>query len=249
MKNVAVSYSGPPSCIQSTDNLGLDTTERVSSPSEEENIFSGEYQTTSEGSQERIEPTHVNGISNADELTESIAAVSHLPDQQTLANPNIKHIARVFPPYLCDGIRQTGGIASVTMAYAWPPNGQCICLMSLHVLSNKLQYIAMELFGTNLESDKGAWFVVQDNGGRLSFKDMTLQGAQDKGFNKLFGPQITHAIETSPVRMEEASLATRAVTLQITGGSLDDGVLNLDLGLAEWFRIKDTLFPIEISVR
>ena len=41
------------------------------------------------------------------------------------------------------------------------------CLMSLSILPNKIQYLAMVLFGVYIESDAGLWYVILDNGVRV----------------------------------------------------------------------------------
>lgn len=235
--------------------LGLDTIEQPSSPAcptmhsapltEPGTIFGGAYQPAIETTQSVSEPRHTNEALNvhSNEFLENLGPASS--DQQILSNPDIERIAHVFPPYLCSSITKTGGTASMSMAHSWFPNEQFTCLVSLNILPSKIQHIAMALFGIHLDSDENIWYIIQENGGRISFEKAKLEGAQDMVVKKLLGSQVHHAIVSSPMRKEElrqAILATRCVTLQISGRSFDDGFLNLELDIEGWFQIKDLLF-------
>jgi hypothetical protein len=185
-------------------------------------------------------------VSLRSETPDNMAVMSSSLDQQTVSDPAIKRIASVFPQYLCGAIRKTGDTAAVMMVFpSYFPGGKVACLMGLAILSNKVQYLAMELFGTHLETEDGFWYAVQENGGRLFLQEVVLQGAQDSTIAKLLGPGTNYAIAMSPVRKEvvkQVILATRCVTLRITSGYHDDAILNLNSGLEEGFRLKEVLF-------
>lgn len=84
---------------------------------------------------------------------ESLIATSRSSDQPSLSNPAISRLGDVFPQYLCGAIRKIGDTASVQMDFSRSPDGNINCFMSLGVMANKVQYIAMELFGVHLEMD------------------------------------------------------------------------------------------------
>lgn len=132
------------------------------------------------------------------------------------------------------------------MAFPADDSGRIGCLMSLSILPNKVQNVAKELFGTNIEIDGDIWYVTQENGGRLlAGADLHLQGAQDNAIKKLLGNAVYTAIDESPIRREEIReviLATSCVTLIITRWHKDGGVLNLNLEVGEGFGLKRLLF-------
>lgn len=175
-----------------------------------------------------------------------MTATSKFPNQETVSDPSIKRIACVYPQYLCGAIRKTGSTAAVTMVFpSYFPGGKVACLMSLAIVANKVQHIAMELFGTHLETEDGFRYIIQENGGRLFPQEVVLQGAQDRAIAKLLGPETSYAIAVSPVRKEEVRQeihATRCVTLQITSNCHEDAILSLNLGLEEGFQLKEKLY-------
>jgi hypothetical protein len=163
-----------------------------------------------------------------------------------VSHPATERLPPVFPLYMCGAVSKLGDRANLTMTFPADESGKIDCLMSLVILPNKVQHIARELFGTNLEIDGNIWYVIQENGGRLlPGPELHLQGAQDKAINKLLGNNVSSAIKGSPIRREEvreAILATSCVTLIITRSPQEGAVLNLNLEIGEGFRIKRTLF-------
>ena len=55
--------------------------------------------------QSHTEPNHEHGISDTDVLQVS-AAFEFEPEFHIFRDPIVKRLAHVFPPYLCNGIRQ-----------------------------------------------------------------------------------------------------------------------------------------------
>ncbi|KAF2844444.1 hypothetical protein T440DRAFT_462111 [Plenodomus tracheiphilus IPT5] len=191
------------------------------------------------------EPGHTIFNPIADEVSDNISA--RVSGQQTVSNPSAKRLAGIFPQYTCGAIRNSGNTASVTMAFPAQLSGPKVeCLMSLSILPNKIQYLAMVLFEVHIESDAGIWYVILDNGVRvLPQNEVVLQGGKEKGIETLLGPEPTRALRKSPLRKDEirqGKLATNCVTLRLPSNCEYDGILNLNLGLDEAFRLKDTLF-------
>jgi hypothetical protein len=181
----------------------------------------------------------------ADEVPDSTPA--KLSSQQTVSNPSAKRLAGIFPQYTCGAVRNSGNTASVTMAFPAQLSGPKVeCLMSLSILPNKIQYLAMVLFGVHIESDAGIWYVTLDNGVRvLPQYEVVLQGGREEGIKSLLGSELSLALRKSPLRKDEVrqgKLATNCITLRLPSNCEYDGILNLNLGLDEAFRLKDALF-------
>ncbi|CAN9208220.1 unnamed protein product [Alternaria alternata] len=180
-----------------------------------------------------------------DEIPENDPA--RLGGQQTVSNPSARRLAGIFPQYACGAIRNSGDTASVTMAFPAQLSGPKVeCLMSLSILPNKVQYLATELFGVHVESDAGLWYLILENGVRvLPQNEVVLQGGKEKAIEKLLGSEPSLALKKSPLRKDEVrqgKLATNCVTLRLPSNCEYDGILNLNLGLDEAFRLKDALF-------
>jgi len=168
-------------------------------------------------------------------------------DQQILSNPTAKLLATIFPQYICGAIRKYNEKAAATMVFpSQLSEGKIECLLSLSILPNKVQYLAMKLFGVNLEIDGMSRYIVQDNGAKLLVGEVVLQAAEgEAAITELLGPEISAGIEMSPLRKEEVRqglLLTNCIMLRVTGNSLEDGILNLNLGLEEGFNLKCAFF-------
>ncbi|KAF2812796.1 uncharacterized protein BDZ99DRAFT_381295 [Mytilinidion resinicola] len=212
-------------------------------PSSQTHSLEGNLQTSSDTSRENTAEPQYTPISLP---IESLTATSTSSVQQSVSDPATSRIAHVFPQYMCGAIRKKGGdTATITIVFPRSPNGDVSCYMCLGIMANKIQYIAMELFGTHLETDGRLWNIFQENGGRVIPHTVDIQDAQEKGTTKLLGAETCHAIAMSPIRKEEVKqgiLDTACVTLRITSNCHDDGILSLNLGLEEGFRLKEMLF-------
>jgi hypothetical protein len=118
--------------------------------------------------------------------------------------------------------------------------------MSLSILPNKVQYLAMELYGVHVESDGGYRYFVLDNGVRILVgHEDVLQGANERAITRLLGPEPSVALSKSPLRKEEirqGKLETNGVFLRMPGSCEQNSILNLCLGLDEAYCLKDALF-------
>jgi hypothetical protein len=160
----------------------------------------------------------------------------------------------VFPEYMSGAIRkdtvQIDGLmclrAAVTMNFPYYPLGQVHCLMTLAIMSNKVEYLAMTLFNVHVESASHVRYVVLPGGVRLlPNPEITLQGCQTEAIAKLFGPEVDGAVKASPVRRQEVKQETRAtgcVSMTITRSSNEGAFINLNLGLTEGSEIRDKLY-------
>ena len=175
----------------------------------------------------------------------SASETTRSSEQETVSSPLTSRLPTIFPQYTCGIIRRTGYKASITMAF--PYSLGVDCLLSLSILSNKVEYLAMKLFGVHIETEGEFRYVVfQKDGVRLLPRPaLAIQGACDETISMLLGPEVSNAISVSPVRKEEikqAILATRCVTMSITNNSHEDCVLTLNLGQDEGYKIRKTLF-------
>ena len=171
-------------------------------------------------------------------------ATSESSEQQTVSHPAASRLPAVFPQYMCSAIRKNNDKAVITMVF--PYRLGVVCLMSLAILSNKIAYLATELFGVHIEIDGGFRYVNLGNGVRLLPQQaLAIQGGRDGAITTLLGLVISKAINVSPARKEEMSqaiLVTRCVTMEITSNPDEEGVLNLNLGQDEGYRVKEALF-------
>ena len=118
--------------------------------------------------------------------------------------------------------------------------------MSLAIRANKVEFIAIQLFGIHVETEDGFRCIVLENGARcVPGRDTSLQGARPEAISKLLGSDISCAIAASLAREDEVRqsiFATRCVTMQIARNPDEGAILNLNLGLDGGFETKDKLF-------
>ncbi|KJZ73080.1 hypothetical protein HIM_07464 [Hirsutella minnesotensis 3608] len=174
--------------------------------------------------------------------------------QQVLSNASLRGTADIFPEYLSGGIRRdivhVDGLmclkAAVTMNFPYNPLGQVHCLMTLAILSNKVEYLAMALFNVHVESASRVRHVVLPGGVRLlPNPELTLHGCQTEAIKLVFGSEVNNAVQASPVRkqeMEEEVRKTGCVSMTIARSSDEGAFITLNLGLTEGSRIREKLY-------
>ena len=81
-------------------------------------------------------------------------------EQQLTPHPTTECILPVFPPYICGAIRRVRNKAAITMTLQYDLERLVTWPMSLDVLANKFQYIAMSLFGGHVETEDGLQYMV-----------------------------------------------------------------------------------------
>jgi hypothetical protein len=177
------------------------------------------------------------------EMLDHLSVPSQSFKQQTVSHPPAQLLPNLFPQYMCSAVTKVGDQAKVEMVFPYTLGMVC---MSLVILSNKIEYVAMELFGTHVESEGGYRVVIQENGGRLMPQpELVISGAPDKAISKLLGSDMSNFIKVSPARKKELKqgiLITRFVTMRISCDPQEDGILNINIGEAEGYLVKRTLF-------
>ncbi|KAJ4178779.1 hypothetical protein NW759_017333 [Fusarium solani] len=139
-------------------------------------------------------------------------AILDSSEHQTASGPLVEYLADVFPQFMCSAIRKNGDSAAVEMVFPYFRNDEkVVCAMSLSILPNKVQYLALKLFGWHLETDETETFryLVSEDGGGIAMPGETivLQGARDKALSDLLGDEVRHAVTASLMRKEEVRQA------------------------------------------
>ncbi|RSL43393.1 hypothetical protein CEP54_015108 [Fusarium duplospermum] len=190
-----------------------------------------------------------NSTSASNETVNLPMAISG-SEHQRASDPCIEYIADVFPQFMCSAIRKNGNSAAVEMVFPYFHDNRIVdCAMSLGILPNKIEYLALKLFGWHLETDEREIFryIVSENDGGIAMpgETMVLQGARDNAISDLLGDQIRDAIIASLMRKEEVRQAvrnTRCVTMQISRNPREDAVLTLNVALREGFTLREKLY-------
>ncbi len=195
--------------------------------------------------QPSIPPVVNNNTLTTGTNAESTSTLREISDFQTVSNPPARYLPTLFRPYMVSAVRKSGERAHIEMLFPYSYSLGMVC-MSLAILASKVEFLALKLFGTQVDSEGDFRYIEQANGTKLLIKnEVVAQGAQDAGIVEILGPTLGQMLEVSPARKEERNqgiLNTRFVTMQIPGNVNQDGILNINLGEAEAYQVKDMLF-------
>lgn len=140
-----------------------------------------------------------------------------------MTGASVEGILDLFPDYLGGAIRRDGTgdqiTGAVTMNFPRTSFGDVSCIMTLVVQANKVERLAMLLFGAHVESEGRSREVVLQDGARLlPSPQVILQGSYGNAVHQVFGSVTAAAITAAPFRRREmlqGTRATRCVTMTI----------------------------------
>lgn len=166
-------------------------------------------------------------------------------DLQQAASPAWERVAKIFPQYMCLAIEQNGeGAAIATNFFYNNDNDLRLATVRLEIRSNRVQYIAREMFGIHLETQNGLRYIVFPGGASVVPGPDIFRGAQPEAVNTLLGPIIDRLIAASPVRLQEVRrgvFATHCVTMIVSRNPIQGGMLSLHLGTEGAFDLQEML--------
>ncbi|KAJ4031947.1 hypothetical protein NW753_010597 [Fusarium oxysporum] len=155
----------------------------------------------------------------------------------------------LFPPYICGAVAAKDGKANITMDFphATKHGLKLHCLMSLVIKASEIPFITWRLFHVHISTgDDGIRHQILPNGGRgIARQGFQFQGSLDGDIDSVLGSDMVKAIGKSPVREAELGVgitATRCVTISFSDNPLDNGILNLSLGLEHGLKMREKLF-------
>jgi hypothetical protein len=157
--------------------------------------------------------------------------------------PQCTKLARLFPPYLCGAV-VTVLFSTAMVHMTFPDNPSDDCRVTLSILPNKVEYLAMTLFGIHLESDGERRYVVLDSGSFIAAPDqLHFEGVREDACMKIFGPEMNKGVQSSFKRaMEFGSSKSRCISMSISGTWNGAASLSLVLGLEQGLHIRQILF-------
>jgi hypothetical protein len=182
------------------------------------------------------------------------AAEDDPEDETVVVNASLAAATRLFPLDLSDSIKripdpksENNLVAAISMTFPEPPVlDKQGCHMSLEVTSDKIQYLAQEIFGRRLETNAGLRYVCFADGGKiLPNPNLTLKGCRRSIHQNIFGFKVSHAITTSPGYQDEAKQwrqCTDCVSMVISAEADLGAFIYLSLGVYEGIQIKKELF-------
>lgn len=166
--------------------------------------------------------------------------------QDITSGADIEGLA-LFPEYLRGAIRRDDGDKGKTAAVSmnFPPNiiADVDCVMTMEVLPNKVERLAMLLFDAHLEVNGKARELVLPGG--VTAIAYRLQGGRPKPISDVFGSETAAAISSAPYRrheVSEGSISTRCVSMSDFVNADKGAIITLTLGMREGSQIFEKLF-------
>ncbi|KJZ69374.1 hypothetical protein HIM_11235 [Hirsutella minnesotensis 3608] len=160
----------------------------------------------------------------------------------------------LFPEYLRGAIRRDdagdGKTAAVSMNF--PPDiiADVDCAMTMEILPNKVERLAILLFDAHLEMNGKVRELVLPGG--ITAIAYRLQGGRPGPVSDVFGAETVAAIESAPYRryeVSEGTIATRCVSMSDFVDADKGAIITLTLGMREASQIFEKLFKSKLHSR
>lgn len=167
---------------------------------------------------------------------------------QVLEAPAMMTVAKIFPQQTCRAIASVDNKGRIRMTFPPSFGHTVMCFMIIEIQANKVERIAMDLFGVCVDVDSGVRCIVHRSGAVSPVpreQHIILQGAAPESVLEILGAAIQSAIVETPLRqgeMEQGIHATRCVSLSIPDKPNANATLELNLGVIRGFEMKNMLF-------
>lgn len=172
-------------------------------------------------------------------------------DRHILKHASIAECASIFPPYLARAIiRQTSpnnsGILGAAISMALPFQGFPNYLVRIEVTSSKVEHIAQELFGAQLETEHGVRYLCQPNGQKITpYPRLLLRECRLDNIGSFFGLELANAIFATPVYqmdIQQRNGYTSCISMAISSVADESADIFILLWPKEAMALRDRLY-------
>lgn len=176
--------------------------------------------------------------------------LSDLRNNDTLLDACISETKRLLPDYMFNAVikrhsaTRTTMVAGVTMTYYFHSDD---CLMTLEILNSKVERIAHQLFGVQLEIESGVRYAVFGMAKVTPIPKLVLEGCDPNAIEQMFGEVVSRAVRASLVYQNDATTLsehTQAVSMLISGKADEAAILIIRMALLEGMDIAVQLFRL-----
>ncbi|KUI64466.1 hypothetical protein VM1G_00658 [Cytospora mali] len=171
-------------------------------------------------------------------------------NQHVLADASVSACMQLFPTYLAGAIRRNlkmdNTFVAAAVAIALPYRQWTGCMMRLEVISSKVNHIAWELFGAQLEVDKGYRYIYLPGGSRVAPDPrLVLKGCRFSPLRQFFGTQVAEAILATRLcqrDIQEGRDQTSCISMTLTSDLDGSAEIYILLRLKEGALLRDKLY-------
>lgn len=159
----------------------------------------------------------------------------------------------LFPEYLRGAIRRDDAgdrrTAAVSMNFPYNIIADVDCAMTMEVMPNKVERLALLMFNAHLETNGKVREIILPGG--LKVIPTRLQGSPPESVITVFGPMTAAALESAPYRKLEVleagpRVATRCVTMSDCSEADKGAIITLTLGRRRASQIFERLFKSKV---
>lgn len=176
-------------------------------------------------------------------LVDDHQSISGMPDRSpSWASPNAKNVRLLFPQRMCTSVVKTNRVAAIR---AFLTGAQAGCSIEIDVYSNDIPFIARELFAMEFQLVDKSLITRSESGAYMSFKEVTLRGADRQAAAKLLGAVFTVLSADAQYieELEEGRSLTDLISLTINGNAGESSCLKVQ-GTAQTITdISTRLWP------
>lgn len=165
---------------------------------------------------------------------------------QTLVDASVTEIVRLLPAFLAGGIRRRGPYAAVALAFPEISTAHLECQMSMEIISSKVEYLALELFGAQLEIDTGLRYLYLPGGAKVCpGPTFMVRGGRIANMCSLFGKELATELATAKSyqqAVEQGHDHTTSVSMLVSHRAEAGAIILLNLGIRAATFLRDRLF-------
>lgn len=172
---------------------------------------------------------------------------------QVLINASLEETTQLFPASLSDSIRRIPDpedadilVASVVMSFPGIPSG-VQCQMTLDIVPNRVDNLARNLFGVQLETHAGLRYICLPECCQVvPNPKFILRGCRHDVISEILGREVTTAIRENPVYRDELKQRrsrTGCVWMVISHDANEAAEICMSMEFWEGTVIRSRLYP------
>ncbi|KAI0157173.1 hypothetical protein GGR52DRAFT_192825 [Hypoxylon sp. FL1284] len=176
--------------------------------------------------------------------------LADMRNDDTLLDAYISETKKLLPGYLFDALikrhsaARTTMSAGITMTYFFHSDD---CHMMLEIMNSKVERIAHQLFGVQLEIESGIRYAVFGMAKVTPIPQLVLEGCHPESIEPMFGQVVSRAVQAGSVYQHDATTLsehTQAVSMLISRKADDAATLVIRMALLEGIEIAVQLFRL-----
>lgn len=174
--------------------------------------------------------------------------------EHVLCGASLDGMTRLFPVYIADSINRIpdprhNNILKASIALSFPNIASVAeCQLTLYISPHKIDSLAKELFGMQLEVHAGLRYVyfAQEGTKVLPNPHLTFRGCRSDVVSRVLGTEVFEAVAACAEYRREAMQRrgrTECVSMVVTHDASQEAEISVSMGIVKAISIREQLFP------